>query len=67
MENNNTAEKRIGDFTVCVVSAETGINGPWIVVVYGGPHPRTLGHFRTEDEAESFLSGVSSRTLRRPR
>ena len=56
-------EKEIGDFTVAVVYVG-GLNGPYAVKVFGGPHPRTLEtRFETVAQASQYLKGVSSKTL----
>lgn len=56
-------EKQIGDFTVRVEPDES-LNGPYKVVVYGGPNPRTLAaRFDSESSAVEYLDHVSSRTL----
>ena len=56
-------EKQIGDFTVRV-EADASVNGPYKVVVVGGPNPRTLAaRFESQTRAIEYLGSVSSRTL----
>ena len=58
-----TMEKRIGDFSV-TVEQDNSANGPFVLMVYGGPHPRCLAvRFPKEEDAIARLYKVSSRDL----